>query len=150
MTTSSVMAIFGGIFLGVILVSLIVYILLIIAMWKIFSKAGEGGWKSIIPVYNVYIYFKIAGMKKYFWILVCTSIIVGIVQSIAGNESTIAVILSSIFGILSVVLSIMQCYKLAKAFGKGIGYTLGLIFLPNIFTLILGFGKAKYVGIEEK
>jgi hypothetical protein len=36
-------------------------------MWKIFEKAGEAGWKSIIPIYNVYIMYKIVGMKNWFW-----------------------------------------------------------------------------------
>jgi len=46
--------------------------------------------------------------------------------------------------IAGIIIDVVVCIKLAKAFGKGVGYTLGLIFLPNIFTLILGFGKAEY------
>ena len=149
MTSSSAIAILGGFFLVFSIVFLLLYVLLIIAMWKIFSKAGESGWKSLIPIYNVYIYFKIAGMKKYFWILVCSSIIVAIIQSILGKEAAVSEIASSIFGIISCVFSIMHCFKLSKSFGKGIGYTLGLIFLPTIFTLILGFGSAEYIGSEE-
>ena len=149
MTSSGLVALLGGLILGVSIVGLIVYVLLIIAMWKIFSKAGESGWKSLIPIYNIYIYYKIAGMKKFFWILVCASIVVGIVQSILGQDAAASGILSSILGIFSLVVSIMHCYKLSKSFGKGIGYTLGLIFLPNIFTLILGFGSAEYVGCEK-
>lgn len=150
MSSSGILAVLGGLVLGISIVGLIVYILLIVAMWKIFSKAGESGWKSLIPIYNIYIYYKIAGMKNYFWILVCGSIIVGIVQSIAGKDANVSGILSGIFGILSFVVSIMHCYKLSKSFGKGIGYTLGLIFLPNIFTLILGFGKAEYIGYGKE
>ena len=37
----------------------IVWALLVIARWKMFQKAGEAGWKSIIPVYSTYISFKI-------------------------------------------------------------------------------------------
>ena len=29
------------------------YVLQVVAYWKIFTKAGQPGWKSIIPVYNV-------------------------------------------------------------------------------------------------
>jgi hypothetical protein len=35
---------------------------------------------------------------------------------------------------------------LAKSFGKGTGFALGLIFLSVIFILILGFGDVRYVG----
>lgn len=40
--------------------SLALSILLIVALWKVFEKAGEKGWKSLIPLYNLYIYCKIA------------------------------------------------------------------------------------------
>ena len=33
------------------------YIILVIANWKIFTKAGEAGWKSIIPIYNSYVVY---------------------------------------------------------------------------------------------
>ena len=39
---------------------------------------------------------------------------------------------------------------MAKAFGKGIGFILGLIFIPNIFYLILGFGGAQYIGPQQQ
>ena len=38
---------------------LIYYIFYMIANWKIFSKAGEPGWKSLIPFYNVYTEYKL-------------------------------------------------------------------------------------------
>ena len=48
--------IIGGIFATAGIFILAVYILLIVAWWKIFTKAGEAGWKSIIPIYNIYIF----------------------------------------------------------------------------------------------
>ena len=45
------------------LISFIFGVLVIIGLWKIFTKAGEKGWKSLIPIYNVYILFKISGRK---------------------------------------------------------------------------------------
>lgn len=35
------------------------YVLLVIAQWKIFTKAGEAGWKSLIPVYNMVVLYKL-------------------------------------------------------------------------------------------
>jgi hypothetical protein len=43
------------------------YVLLMVACWKVFEKAGEKGWKAIIPIYNEYITYKIAGIKNWFW-----------------------------------------------------------------------------------
>ena len=44
------------------------------------------------------------------------------------------------------VIEIIKTVKLSQAFGHGAGFALGLIFLPNIFTLILGFGSDRYLG----
>ena len=138
-----------GVILTIVIISLTVYVLLIIAMWKIFTKAGEKGWKSLIPLYNGYIYYKIAGMKNYFWIIICAALVYSILQTVTQQNSTLMGIVGLIYGIFTIVIGIIHSYKLSKAFDKGIGYTLGLIFLPNIFTLILGFGKAKYVVNKE-
>ena len=100
---------------------LIVAVLLIIAMWKIFSKAGQGGWKSIIPIYNVYMLCKIADGNGWKFLLL-------------------------LIPIVNIIYTIMLCHRLAKSFGKGFLFTLGLLLLPNIFTLILGFGGSQYIG----
>ncbi len=101
--------------------TIIVAVLLIVAMWKIFTKAGEGGWKSIIPIYNIITLCKIAdgsGWK----------------------------VLLFLIPIVNVIYYIILMFRLSKSFGKGVLFCLGLLFLPNIFTLILGFGSAQYGG----
>ena len=37
------------------------YVLIIVAQWKIFVKAGQEGWKALIPIYNVVVLYKIIG-----------------------------------------------------------------------------------------
>ena len=46
-------------------VSIFMLVLTVIFLWKIFEKTGEAGWKTIIPVYNIYIIF-----NKFFQIYV--------------------------------------------------------------------------------
>ena len=151
-----------GATLGTILtVSLIIGVLLIIAGWRIFEKAGEKGWKILIPIYDAYILFKICGIKNWFWVMLCISIIAAImmganmppyIEDSYGYHINYDILVdypvyltaTAITCVSSIAFTIAIAVKLAKAFGKGVGYTLGLIFLPNIFTLILGFGKAKY------
>lgn len=149
-------AVLGGIFGTVAIITLAFYILMIVAMWKIFAKAGEAGWKSLIPIYNVYIYFKIAGMKAWFWWVLIVAFVGSFIAGLLGFEQgdmngvpaegstligTLVMLATEIF---TLVVAIMQCARLSRAFGRGIGTTLGLIFLPNIFQLILAFGSAKY------
>ena len=139
----------GGAIGSILAISFIFYVLLIIADWKIFTKAGEKGWKSIIPIYNVYLTFKIAGIKSWFWITFCATLVQGIISGIAGPESTVTTITYIISIIIDLVAYILFCGKMSKAFGKGTGFAIGMFFFPNIFTLILGFGSAEYQGIEE-
>ena len=145
----AVTAVAGG-FLGAsAAIAIAIYVLLVIADWKIFTKAGEKGWKSIIPIYNIYISFKIVGMKVWFWPLLIISLVQSIISSVAGEQATVTLIAGVIAAIIGLVAYILFCGKTAKAFGKGTGYAVGIFFFPNIFTLILGFGSAKYEGIQE-
>lgn len=141
--------ILGGMLASVVVVGLIFYVLLIIAEWKIFTKAGEAGWKSLIPIYNVYILYKISGLSFLKWFVlpvICGSFICGFIAALTDVQeiSTIG------SGLINLVILIKFNWALGDAFGKGTGFKLGLLFLPNIFTLILGFGSAEYVGPANK
>ena len=59
-------------------------------------------------------------------------------------------IISSLLVIASVVLSCMTYYKTGTAFGKGVGFGIGLILLNWLFILILGFSDAQYQGVPLK
>src|SRR5438309_11873875 len=96
-------------------------ILIIAAWWKIFSKAGQPGWVSIIPIYNLYIWCKIVG-RPWWWILLM------------------------LIPLVNLIILIILFIDLAKSFGKGAGFGIGLILLPIIFFPILGFGSAQYQG----
>ena len=118
-----------GAFLGIVIViSLVIGILQIIGTWKVFTKAGEKGWKCLIPIYNVVILFKISGLSP--WIIF--GYLAGIIPFVGW--------------IVCLGITIYQCNSLAKSFGKDVGYTIGLLFLPTIFYMILGFGNAQYIG----
>jgi hypothetical protein len=101
----------------IIVLALVVFF--IATYWKIFTKAGQPGWASIIPIYNLWVLIKIAG-KPGWWIIMC-----------------LIPIVSLIFGILLVV-------ALAERFGKGAIFAIGMILLPFIFYPILAFGDAEY------
>ncbi len=89
--------------------------------WFMFRKAGEPGWAAIIPIYNYLIGIKIAG--KPWW-----------------------TILLMLIPVVNLVVYIIVLNGLAKNFGKGTGFTVGLFFFRFIFIPILGFGKSVYVG----
>ena len=136
------------------LLPLIVSFLMIVAMWKIYVKAGVPGWGVLVPIYNVYLLFKIAWKTKMCWIMLACMLLPGLLSGFMvgmdGNE-VLAVILPLLMmacAIASIVIGIINTVKLAKAFGKGGGFAVGLIFLSIIFYCILAFGKAQYIGPE--
>lgn len=130
-----------------------------VAQAKIFIKAGEKWWKLLIPIYGQYIQYKVAGCKKLFWIMLGSGVVYGVISALIvpspdayGYYSRSAVesytqtssALMLVYGIFALVLGIMYCVKLAKAFGKGGGFAVGLLLLAPIFIMILGFGSAEY------
>ncbi|MBN2166523.1 MAG: hypothetical protein JW717_09625 [Marinilabiliaceae bacterium] len=104
-----------------ILIYVAIIVLMIASMWKVFTKADKPGWACIIPIYNIIIELEIVG-KPLWWI---------ILMFIPG---------------VNIVIAIWILNLLSISFGKGVGFTLGLLFLPFIFFPILGFGEAKYEG----
>ena len=98
-----------------------VIVILIAACWQIFVKAGEDGWKAIIPIWSTLVLLKIVG-RDWWWIILLLIPIVGL------------------------VVWIIVALDLAKSFGRGTGFGIGIIFLPFIFLLILGFGSDTYKG----
>jgi hypothetical protein len=99
----------------------IAIILYIAAWWRIFTKANKPGWAAIIPIYNYVVLMEVIGRPVWWIILLFIPFVNIIILCIVYND-------------------------LAKSFGFGLGYTLGLIFLSIIFFLHLGFSDARYVG----
>lgn len=100
---------------------LAIVVISIVSMWKVYEKAGQPGWASIIPIYNIYILIKIVG-KPGIWLLFV------------------------IIPFVNIIFAIWLTNLVSKSFGKDEGFTIGLIFLGFIFWPILGLGDAKYIG----
>lgn len=112
---------FGVGFVITLFISILIMAFFIIVYWIIFTKAGEEGWKSLIPIYNVYILYKIT------W----------------GNG---LIFLLLLVPFVNFIVGILTINKLSKCFGHGLGFTLGLLFLPIIFLPLLAFGDSRYEG----
>ena len=93
-------------------------------MWTVFSKAGHAGWKAIIPIYNLYVMLQI-GENRWWWLLL----------------------------LVVPVVNLYAVYKIhagvARAFGRGIGFGLGLAFLGILFFPLMGFGDYQYCNSSQ-
>lgn len=115
-----------GILAGVGIVSyvitIIVCIILIIAQWKLFTKAGKPGWAALIPFYNMYVLFDIIYGAGWKFVLIFVPF-------------------------LNIAVMIMQPIRMAQAYGKGVGFGVLNLFFPEIMQPILAFSKStEYMG----
>ena len=124
--------------------SLIMMILHIIGVWNVFKKAGEPGWKSIIPFYNTYILYKISWNPMWFWLVLLGGLIGAGLLSFA--TVTVCVILGALIELFTIIVRLVMYYRLCLSFGWGVGkYILTILFAPIMF-MVMGFGKSVYVG----
>ena len=121
------------------------HILQAVADWKIFSKAGRPGILAFIPIVNIYVEYGICWSKFMGLIyLVC----VGITSYVSGVQepSSTLTMVSGVASVAALVLHIVQSIKLAKSFGKGVGYGILLILFGPLARLFLGLGDSRYIG----
>lgn len=109
----------NGLILAVMVLA--VSILMIASVWKVFTKAGQPGWAAIVPIYNLIVMLQIAG-KPVWWLILF------------------------FIPVVNLVVAVMMVVALARSFGKGTGFGIGLLLLSFVFYPILGFGDARYVG----
>jgi hypothetical protein len=102
---------------------LFLYVLPAIGRWKIFEKAGIAGWVALIPVLSWFGILKLLG-RSYLWILFF--------------------IIPFTYPVTRVVASVL----VARRFGKGWVYGLGLAFAPFLFEPHLGLSDARYLRPE--
>lgn len=127
---------------------LISYLLEVAACWRIFEKAGHSGWKSLIPVYNSYIRYRLAWRPLWFWIsgaLLACSFALGMLPLAENVASTV----SSIIGVAGTLIHLVSNFRLGRVFGRGVLFSLALAVFPPLFTMILGFGGSQYQGLPH-
>ena len=93
--------------------------LMFAALWNIFVKAGEAGWKALVPVYNVVVFLRMVGRPWWWLLMLCIPFV-------------------------NAFFFIALCIELARAFGKGGVYAAGLMLITPVYLLVLAFGDAQY------
>jgi len=106
------------ILLPIILVTALIGLIVFIAKWRIYKKAGQPGWATLIPFYNTFVHIKVAKLPLWTFILALTPFIF--------------------------ILNIILWYETAKNFGKSNGYGVAINIFGIILIPALGFGKNQY------
>lgn len=100
----------------------VLFLLVFVVMWKVFTKAGRPGWEALVPIYNTWILVTEICKKEPLWFVL------------------------SLVPFVNIVAAWVICQELAKKFGKTETFGIGLFFLTPIFMAILAFGDAQYQG----
>ena len=111
----------SGLITAFCIVCFLLAVICTIGYWKMFEKAGEDGWKILIPLYNSYIITKIAYGNGWKFLL-------------------------TLVPIIRYIFPIMLAVRTAQAYGKSTGFGILKVFFPEICLLLLGFGKCDYEG----
>jgi hypothetical protein len=117
--------IFGFYSLTASCIGLLIFLAYVVGLWQVFIKAGESGWKAIIPIYNIWILLEIIGRPGW-WVILYFIPVVGFVIWVIMN------------------------LDLAKSFDRGTWFAIGLILLPFLFVPFLGFSDTQYYGPAAK
>ena len=136
----------GGAITGAAVILIIWWLLQIVGNWKIFEKAGKPGWHSIIPFLNTYDEYDLCWNGGFGLLYLLALVVANSVSAEAVQESGMLAAVVGVSSVVALILQIIESNKLAKSFGKGLGYTIFLIFFDRIARIILGFSDAKYVG----
>ncbi len=139
-------AIFAGFGLIACIIGFVWWLIKTIALWKAFTKAGEAGWKAIIPIYHFYIEYKIAGMKNWFWYGILIAVVMWIIAAFIPDQQQL---LTNIGSAIVWIIYIVVTFKFARKFGWGVFTSILFVLFYPICILILGFGSSKYQGKEE-
>lgn len=130
-----------GASIGVLIVVLAICVFWIAARWCLLNKAGEEGWKVLIPFYGEYTEYKVAGATDVYWGWLAANVLSGVFIAVG------AVFLGALCSLAVFVCNILFCLRYSKAFGQDGGFAVGLILLPIIFFPVMAFSSSiQYVG----
>ena len=99
-------------------------VLTLVGGWRIFQKAGEPGWASLIPLYNLFVVLRIVGAPGWWAVLFLVPAV-------------------------NFIMSLIVTWRLARAFGQGVVGCLALALLPVVMIPVLGCGSARYRSLES-
>jgi Family of unknown function (DUF5684) len=107
--------------MGLVEVALLGYLLYVAPWCGVFAKADKRWWVALVPVLNVLVLLRVAG-RPLWWFLLLLVPLVGI------------------------AVWVVVCLDIAEAFGHGLGFTIGLVFLPFVFAVLIWLGPSTYTG----
>ena len=93
--------------------SILSFILVIVGLWGIFEKAGEKGWKILVPFYNLYIWLQIIKKPIWWYIFLLIPFI-------------------NVFVILLMIVEVLKSFKKHGLLDQALGVLFPFVYLPYL------------------
>ena len=106
---------------GTLLLAAVLFALYVVPWCGVFHRAGKRWWVALVPVINVLVLLRVVG-RPWWWLVLLVVPFVG------------------------VAVWVVICLDVAESFGHGLPYTIGLVFLPFVFAVLLWLGRNDYTG----
>lgn len=138
----------------VIVIPIICWAVQAVGKFFVFKKAGKAPWHAFIPVLSDWDQLDLAWSRMIAWLWVAVLAVSmlflsGAVNAVFHIKPYIHDSLTIVIVLTLVVIMVINCYQLAKAFGKKFLFALGLFFIYPVFILILGLDSSEYLGPQE-
>lgn len=121
---------------------IVIIIATVAGLWKIFEKAGEKGWKALIPIYNYYIWLKIL-KKPWWWIFIFLVPGVGFMMVMAMGGITVSRFPKNrttdiMVGLITIGFEALTLFYIIPAVGLSKPVTMGLYGITAYFAYLTG------------
>ena len=134
-----------GLFIAASILLFLYYLFITIAQCKLFTKAGEKGWKAFIPFYSMFVSHHLIGMRHFWFILDIVFWAAEIVLEIVeGTPAWIEDAFFSVALIMTLISEIIHIMKLCYCYTKSELFGIGLFLIPPLFSMIVAFDKSEY------
>jgi len=131
---------FTFLFLFILFFSVGLIVILIIASWKLFKKAGKKGWEALVPFYNNYVLVEISGLNWWWFLLIISPNIISYTND-------------DLYGIASLasMFATFNCfYNIARKFKKDTGISVCAGIFSFIFMLFFAFSSKEQYYSDVK
>lgn len=137
------------------LMNVFLILLVYVVNWRVFLKAGEKGWKSLIPFYNGYVQYKFLKMKDLYWLLLILEICAVPISTAFTHTENIFVAIFTALILLLLVLAVVyidftSCSRLATSFGKSKKFAFGIFIFRFLFDAIIAFDKSEFKAPQNE
>lgn len=137
---------------AILFITIVTQIIFIIANCLVFRKIGEKPYKALIPFYQEFVLFRALGVTRVipaiYTAAVAVFIVITYIELPGFMISLILFLVNALIMVFYLIIYFQKAVKLSDYFGKGSAFKVGMVLFQPLFTMILAFGRSRYLKSE--